>query len=176
MVQYTEEFLDALLNLPSVAQVHLAPNKKQIALTISQLHANWDVFLINAEGTSPLTPVTNTQERTRILKWWPDSKSIIIAEDEGGNERLTLYRVFLDNPDQWEKLTPDNPNYYIRGGEISPDGKSLYYFVNYDFSTNEETEIFHLFQQDMIHLVFPQFHQYIHGTVYEAFLYELPSL
>jgi len=170
MEQQSEKFLDALLNLPSVAQVRVSPNKKQIALTISQLNANWDVFRINTEGTSPLTSVTNTQERTRLLNWWPDSESIIIAEDKGGNERLTLYRVFLDYPNKWEQLTPDNPNYYVRGTEISPDGKNLYYFVNYDFSTMIETEVFHLLRQDI------STGEMIHLTTAKKPAYNYPSL
>ena len=149
MSQSGEQFLDALLNLLEVKEVILSPDGKHIVLNISNLHANWDVFLINAEGDAPLTPLTDTKEKTQLLKWWPDAQSIIVGEDKGGNERITLYRVFLEDPNKWQRLTPENPDYYVRGAEISPNGKSLYYFVNYDFSKKKETELFHLFQQDV---------------------------
>ncbi len=85
MRQRSEDFLDALLNLPEIKHVRLSPDGKQITLNISNLHANWDVFLTPAEVPEPVTALTNTTERTRLLKWWPDSKSVIIAEDKGGN-------------------------------------------------------------------------------------------
>ncbi len=149
MSKKAEEFLDALLNLPEVKQVYLSPDGNQIAISISNLHANWDVFLTPAEDPEPVNPLTNTTERTRLLKWWPDSQSLIIAEDKGGNERIALYRIFLESPNDWQQLTPENPNYYVRGAEIAPDGNSLYYFVNYDFSKKNETETFKLIHQDI---------------------------
>lgn len=149
MSKSAEVFLDTLLNLPEVKQAFLSPDRTHIALNIANLHLNWDVFLTKAEGTTHITSLTNTKEYTLLLKWWPDSQSIIVGEDKGGNERIVLYRVFLEDLNKWQRLTPENPDYYVRGAEISPDGKSLYYFVNYDFSKIKETEIFHLFRKDI---------------------------
>jgi Tol biopolymer transport system component len=84
-----------------------------------------------------------------MRKWWPDSKSIIVSQDKARNERVTLYRVFIDKPNALEPVTKVDPDYYIRGCSLSPDSKTLYYFANLDKESGNETEIFHLYRQDV---------------------------
>jgi len=81
----------------------------------------------------PPLALTHTPEATNLIRWAPDSQSIIVAEDQGGDERLTLYSVSLDRPGSMHPLTEKHPEYFVRGGSLSPDGKFLYYGANYDF-------------------------------------------
>ncbi len=144
------EFLDGLMNLPTGYSAQRSPDGKHNPLNILNLHQNLDIFLTNTKSTQHLTAMTNTSEYTLLYKWWEDSKSILVGEDKDGDERVTLYRVFLDNPEILHSLTKLKPNYYLRSPSVSPDGQNLYYFANYDFSKDTETEIFHLFHHNLL--------------------------
>jgi dipeptidyl aminopeptidase/acylaminoacyl peptidase len=143
------EYLDALLNLPSLSGAMRSPDGLKIALVGFGIHPNLDVFLLDVEGKEKIQALTETPEFTDLVDWWPDSESVIVEEDKGRNERVTIYRIFLDRPTELIALTEIDPNYYVRGANISPDGKFLYYFANYDFKTKEETEIFSLYKHNL---------------------------
>ena len=104
------------------------------------IHANIDVFYLSVDKTLPLTPLSNNKELSFLIDWFPDSKSVMISQDIEGNERSTYYRIFLDKPNELIPLTTMNPEFYIRGGSITKDGKFLFYSANYDFENNKELE------------------------------------
>ncbi len=144
-----ESFLDELMNLPSLYNGKRSPDGKYVAFNIMNLYPNLDVFFTNALPSNSVTPLTNTQEFTILYNWWPDSKSVLIGQDSGRDERITLYQVFLDNLEHMEPLTRLKPEYYLRTPSISPDGKILYYCANYNFSSEAETEISHIFRHTL---------------------------
>jgi dipeptidyl aminopeptidase/acylaminoacyl peptidase len=146
----SKTFIDELLNLPRIFSAMRAIDNQNIALTIYGLHSNVDVFLLDYnDETKKLDVLTQTEEFTYFTKWWPDSKSVIVAEDIRGNERIVLYRIFLDELEKMYPLTKETPNFYLRGSEITPKGNYLYYFANFDPKTKKETEIFHLYAQNV---------------------------
>ena len=42
-----------------------------------------------------------------------------------------------DRPGVLLPLTEDRPPYYLRGGSLHPDGKTLFYGANYDFAAGQ---------------------------------------
>jgi dipeptidyl aminopeptidase/acylaminoacyl peptidase len=145
----SEEFLNGLVDLPVVYDAKRSPDGKYIALNILNINLNLDVFLISNDDKSKLKPLTKTIETTTFYEWWPNSKSILVGEDSGGNERVTLFRVYLEKPLKLHPLTRISPDFYLRTPSISPDGKMLYYFANYDFKVLKETEISHLYSHSL---------------------------
>ncbi|TFG34756.1 S9 family peptidase [Candidatus Thorarchaeota archaeon] len=141
--------LDRLLVIPEIDSVKISPNKKYAALTINRLHENYDVFLCDLESSGDMIPLTRTPEYTYMTDWAPDSKSIIVGEDTGRNERVTLYRIFIDSPFDMTPLTPKDPHYFMRGGYFSPNSDFIAYAVNYDYDIRKETETFRIVVQDI---------------------------
>ena len=146
----SETFIDELLNLPKLLSSVRAIDNQNIALTIYGLHPNVDVFVLDYQDEDKiLAALTKTEEFTYFTKWWPDSNSVVVAEDKGGNERVTLFRVFLDELKKMYPLTKETPDFYLRGSDISPKGDYIYYFANFDPQTKKETDIFHLYAQNV---------------------------
>jgi len=141
--------LDSLMSLPMIGDSIISPDKKHLALSIDRIHENYDVFLKSSDGTGDLTPLTSTPEYTTVKSWAPDSKSVLVGEDKGRDERVTIYRVFLDNPGKMDPVTEVEPNFFMRGGEFGPRGDFIAYSVNYDYDTKKETETFRIIVQDL---------------------------
>ncbi len=139
--------LDSLMSLPTIGHVMVSPDKKHLAMSISRIQENYDAFLKSTDGTGDLTPLTKTPEVTVVEDWAPDSKSILVGEDKARNERVTLYRVFLDSPCEMNPVTEIEPKFYIQGGYFGPRGDFIAYSVNYDYDTKKETETFRIVVQ-----------------------------
>ncbi len=137
------------MTLPNIFGARVAPDRKHVALNIHRLHPNVDVFLLPLDGEGGLTALTKTPEMTIFKDWAPDSQSILVSEDKGGNERDALYRVFLEEPGTLDPLTDLGPEYYLRSGEFGPKGDCLVYAVNYDFEKGKELEIFRVIVHDL---------------------------
>ncbi len=129
--------------------VEVSPDKKHLALSINRIHENYDVFLKSTDGKGDLVPLTKTPEVTIIKDWSPDSKSILVGEDKAKNERVTLFRVFLDSPSQMEPLTEIEPGFFLHGGRFGPRGDFITYSINYDYDIKKETETYRIIVQDL---------------------------
>lgn len=141
--------LESLMTIPEMRTVLLSPEKKHFAVMINRIQENYDIFLGSVQRDTEMVPLTRTPERTFVTDWAHDSKSILVAEDIAGNERLTLYRVFVDSPFEMIPLTPKEPEHFMRGGLFSPKGDFIAYAVNYDYDRKKETETFRVVVQDL---------------------------
>jgi dipeptidyl aminopeptidase/acylaminoacyl peptidase len=137
------------MSLPTIRVALVSPDKQHLALSISRIQDNYDVFLKSTDGPGELTPLTKTPELTFVTDWAPDSKSILVGEDKAKNERVTLFRVFLDSPGHMEPVTELEPKFFMRGGKFGPRGDFIAYSVNYDYDTKKETETFRIVVQDL---------------------------
>jgi dipeptidyl aminopeptidase/acylaminoacyl peptidase len=71
-------------------------------------------------------------------------------EDHNGDERDRLFRVDIDNPGSMIPLTDANPAYFLRGGSLHPDGRTLFYGANYDFASRRPLEATWIYRHDLL--------------------------
>jgi dipeptidyl aminopeptidase/acylaminoacyl peptidase len=72
----------------------------------------------------------------------------LVEQDEGGDERMQLFRVELDAPLRLAPLTEPHPSFFLRGGQLHPDGRRLVYGANVDES-GREIEPTWIYRQDI---------------------------
>ncbi len=141
--------LDQLLTLPTVLDARLSPDGRWAAFVWYRIHENIDVFLVPTDGSARPVALTHTPEATWFVSWAPDSRSVVVAEDHDGDERVRLFRVTIDRPEQMQPLTEDRPPYFVRGGDLHPSGRLLFYGANYDFSGHEALEPTWIYRHDL---------------------------
>ena len=144
-----EEFLQQLLAVPTVLGAELSPDKRWVAFMWRGVHQHIDVFYAATDGTSPPIALTNTPQATMLVSWTRDSRAVIVAEDHDGDERTRLFRVALDQPGQLEPLTEDRPAYFIRGGNLHPDGNTLFYGANVNVASGQVIEPTWVYRHDL---------------------------
>jgi len=137
------------MTLPTIELIKISPNKRYAALMANRIQENYDVFVKTTYSSGDLVPLTRTPEVTYIYGWAPDSKSVLIGEDKARNERIALFRVFLDSPLEMHPLTQLEPNFYLYGAQFGPRGDYIAYAMNYDIDTKRETETFRIVIHDL---------------------------
>ena len=124
-----DEFLERLLAVPQIMGPRLSPDGKQVAWIWAGLAETTQLWLAPSDGaTAPRSLVADDWDCDRFA-WAPDSQSIIYGRSKDGDERVGLHQVFLDGRPA-RALTEDRPDYYIRGGRITRDGKTLVFAAN----------------------------------------------
>ncbi len=145
----TEEFLDGLLTLPGMFRPMVSRDRKWVAWTWFRMGPAADVFAVRTDGSISPLRLTETPENTYIVSWAPDSSAVIVAQDQGGNERSQLFQVDVDRPMVMLPLTEADPHFFIRGGELHPHKPFLIYGANYDFESSEEIEPTWIYRHDL---------------------------
>jgi len=74
---------------------------------------------------------------------------VLVQQDHEGDERMQLFRVDLDAPGAMQPLTEPAPNYFLRGGQLHPNGRWLFYGANLDVATGQEIEPTWLYRHDL---------------------------
>jgi dipeptidyl aminopeptidase/acylaminoacyl peptidase len=145
-----DHYLDALLSVPDMSGAEVSPDGRWVAWSWSRVGPAADVFVAPADGSRPPVRLTETAEGdTMVASWTPDGTSVLVTQDTDGNERGRLYRVRLDGPGVMEPLTGPAANYYLRGGQVHPNGRWLFYSANLDAESGEETEEDRLYRHDL---------------------------
>ena len=143
------EYLEALLSVPLLSGPAVSPDGRWVAWSWSRISPAADVFAAATDGTVAPVRLTETPDDTLVVSWTPDSRAVVLAQDRDGDERMRLFRVELDKAGVMEPLTEDSPNYYIRGGQLHPDGRWLVYGANLDPHTGEEIEATWILRHDL---------------------------
>ncbi len=143
------EYLDALINLPKLWGGSVSPDQQWVAWMWWGAGSVMDVYAARTDGTGEILNLTQATERCVLLSWSPDSQSVMVAHDTGGNERFQLFRVQLEQPGILHALTEPSPNYFIRGGQLHPDGNWLIYAANVDPDTGHEIEPTIVYRHDL---------------------------
>jgi Tol biopolymer transport system component len=73
-----------------------------------------------------------------------------VAEDNDGDERCQLFRVDLARPGDLLPLTEPSPPYFLRGGQLHPNGRWLIYGANYDAEAGHEIEPTWVYRHDVV--------------------------
>ncbi len=142
-------FLEKLLTVPEIHEIQISRNSKFVAYTWENVHTNLDVFLIFIEKPGLPIALTKTPEASSLVNFSPDSRSVIIEEDKGGDERIRLFEVKIDKPKQMLPLTEENPPFFITGGSLCPNRQWLVYGANYDIKRKQEIEPTWVYKQNL---------------------------
>ena len=145
-----ERFLESLLSVPALSGPEVSPDGSWVAWSWSRLGPAADVFAAPTDGSAPPVRLTDTFEGdTMVASWAPDGESVLVTQDTDGDERARLYRVRLAEPGVMEPLTGPDPNYYLGGGQVHPNGRWLFYSANLDAEGGQETEEDRLYRHDL---------------------------
>jgi dipeptidyl aminopeptidase/acylaminoacyl peptidase len=144
-----EEYLDSLLTLPKLYGGLVSRNGKWVAWMWLGVGTTVDVFAAPTDGSTEPLRLTDTDENSFLVSWTPDSTAVLIAQDTGGDERFQLFRVDLDQPGVLRPLTESSPNYFLRGGNLHPNGRWLVYGANVDPTTGKEIEATLVYRHDL---------------------------
>jgi dipeptidyl aminopeptidase/acylaminoacyl peptidase len=140
-------FIAAILALPSMGRVLLSPDGRHLAWTWYRKAPSGDIYLVDTDGSAPPRRLTDSADDTYLLSWAPDSASLVVAEDRGGDERLQLFRLDLNGTSA--PLTEPSPPFFSQGGEISADGRWLVFAANLDPESGQAIEASWLIRQDL---------------------------
>jgi len=146
----SEPNVQQVLTLPSIREALLSPDGRWVAFMWYRIHENIDVFLVPADGSRPPYPLTHTPEATALVSWTADSSAVILSEDHDGDERARLFKVDINQPLIMHPLTEDSPPYFIRGGSLHTDGRTLFYGMNYDVDSRQPIEVTWIYRHDLI--------------------------
>lgn len=141
--------LDALLSLPKLYGGSVSSDGKWVAWMWIGLNPTMDVYAAPTDGSQPPIRLTDTAENTVLISWAPGDEAVIVAQDRSGNERNELYQINIAQPGVLHPLTEPEPKYFIRGGQLHPNGKWLVYGANVDPSGGQEIEPTILYRHDL---------------------------
>ena len=143
-------FLDALLSLPTLEYPRVSKDGKWIAWTWYRAGPAADVFAAPTDGSTGPIRLTSTSHDTLPVSWTEDSRSVLVSQDRDGDERTQLFRVDMDQPRVMHPLTEPSPNFFLRGGQLHPNGRWLVYGANVDVATDAEIEPTWLYRHDLV--------------------------
>jgi dipeptidyl aminopeptidase/acylaminoacyl peptidase len=142
--------LGALLSIPALFGAIISPDGSRVAWSWSRLGPAADVFAAPTDGSRPPVRLTDTAEGDTVpVSWAPDGESVLVSQDKDGDERVRLFRVMLAEPGVMEPLTAPNPNYFLWGGQLHPNGRWLIYDANFDPESGEEVEQSCIYRHDL---------------------------
>lgn len=144
-----DRFLEALLNLPSLEEPKMSRDGKWVAWMWYYTGPAADVYAAPTDGSSPPIRLTETAHDTLVVSWTPDGRSVLVAQDRDGDERAQLFRVDLHEPGVMHPLTEPSPGFFLRGGQLHPNGRWLIYAANWDEATGQEIEPTWLYRHDL---------------------------
>jgi dipeptidyl aminopeptidase/acylaminoacyl peptidase len=144
-----DSFLNALLALPEVDEAQLSPDRRWVAFTWVHAGEHTDVYLTPTDGSAAPVALTATPQETRLVSWAPDSRAVLVAEDHEGDELVRLFRVAVETPGLMEPLTEERPPYFLSGGALSPDGRTLFYSMNFDLAAGTTVEHGVVYRHDL---------------------------
>ena len=144
-----QDYLNALLTLPEIRGAQVSRDGRWVAWTWRYAAPTFEVFVAPTDGATPPIRLTDTPENTELVSWTPDSRAVIVQQDKSGNERAQLFRVDIDKPLTMIPLTEADPNHYLWGGQLHPNGKWLVYGANFDVTTGAEIEPTYVYRHDL---------------------------
>ncbi|NCF66472.1 MAG: prolyl oligopeptidase family serine peptidase [Chloroflexi bacterium] len=147
-----EKYLDELLTLPWISpwlRPKVSRDGKWVAWTWFGMAPVGDVYVAATDGSTEPVRLSDGAERTLLVSWTPDGRSLIVAQDKGGDERFQLLRIDVERPLQMTPLTEADPAYFLRGGDLHANGRWLMYGANYDFIDGKQIEATWVYRHDL---------------------------
>lgn len=144
-----DQTLEALLNLPELETPWISRDGKWAAWTWYHTGPAADVYAAPTDASMPPLRLTETAHDSHLVSWTPDSRSVLVSQDRDGDERAQLFRVDLDRPGVMQPLTEPSPGFFLRGGQLHPNGRWLFYGANWDEEAGREIEATWLYRHDL---------------------------
>lgn len=144
-----DEYLAGLLSLPTLYGAQVSKDGRWAAWTWFRVGPAADVYAAPTDGSSPPIRLTDTPQNSILVSWTPDSQAVIVSQDRDGDERDQLFRVDLARPGAMQPLTEASPSFFLRGGQLHPNGRWLVYDANWDAKTGQEIEPSWLYRHDL---------------------------
>ncbi|MBN1657641.1 MAG: S9 family peptidase [Anaerolineae bacterium] len=147
---HSDELLDALLTLPTLEEdAKISPDGRWAAWTWWRAAPTADVWAAPTDASTPPLRLTETDQNTCLVSWTPDSRAVIVGHDTDGDERVQLFRVDLDRPGALQPLTEPAPEFFLRGGQLHPNGRWLVYAANWDEAAGKEIDPTWVYRHDL---------------------------
>ncbi len=145
-----DEFLDHLLALPWLVGELVSPDLAWVAWSWYGRGPAADVYVVPTDGSAPPVRLTETPQNTHVVAWAADSRTLIVSEDKDGDERERLYLLDRTWPNALRLVADETPNYFLRGGKLAPDNRTLVYAANRDPDTGAEIEPYIVYAHDIV--------------------------
>jgi dienelactone hydrolase len=141
--------LTALIELPRLGATSISPDGRWAAWSWFGIGPTADVYAAPTDCSAPPIRLTETDQDAILISWTPDSRAIIVGQDHDGDERVQLFRVDLDRPGVLVPLTEPHPPYFLRGGQLHPNGRWLVFAMNFDVEKGKEIEPTWVYRHDL---------------------------
>jgi dipeptidyl aminopeptidase/acylaminoacyl peptidase len=142
-----DAFLDRLLKVPQLYGARISPDGNWVAWIWAGLSETTQLWIADSKGTAAPRSLVADDWDCDSFRWAPDSASLIYGRSKDGDERVGLHQVFLDGRPR-VALTEDRPDYYMHGGQLAGDGRTLIFAANVDPQTGGEIEPSLVYAQD----------------------------
>src|SRR5690348_17259237 len=140
-------FIDQILALPVLGRALLSPDGRRVAWTWYRKAPAADIYVAASDGSGAPMRLTETPNDTQLLSWAPDGRSLVVAEDRGGDEHAQLFRLELDGG--MAPLTEAQPQWFPHGGEIDASGRYLVLAGNVDPASGRAIEASWVLRHDL---------------------------
>jgi dipeptidyl aminopeptidase/acylaminoacyl peptidase len=144
-----DAFLDTLLRVPAIYGARISPDGRLVAWIWAGLSETTQLWVAPSDGKALPRPLVADDWDCDFFRWTPDSRAIVYGRSKDGDERVGLHLLPLDGGPA-KALTGDRPEYYIHGGQLAADGRSLIFAANVDPETGAEIETALVYRQDII--------------------------
>jgi dipeptidyl aminopeptidase/acylaminoacyl peptidase len=142
-------FLDRLLDVPSLVAPSVSPSGMVVAWSWGGRGAAAEAYLRTTTSEEEPLRLHGVGEDVVVQSWRHDGAEFLLALTRDGTERIRLMRAGVAKVTP-VALTESQPNFYISGGELHPNGRWLIFAANLDPVTGRETEVSSIIRQDLV--------------------------
>src|SRR5262245_14522681 len=128
----TRALADAWARFPVHWDPKLSPDGKWLAWSWSGLGDACDVYVTPTDGSAAPKRLTQGKDHVFVRGWSPDSRRLLVARDQGGDEREQLLLIDPAKPFELVPLTEESPDFFLYGGVLHPNGKWLFTCAQFD--------------------------------------------
>ena len=141
-----DDVLDRLLRVPQLYGARISPDGQWVAWIWSGLAETTQLWLAAAGGIAPPRALVADGWDCDFFRWTPDSLGLVYGRSKDGDERVGLHLVYIDGRPS-RALTEDRPDYYIHGGQLTADNRTLVFAANVEHGAEVEASL--VYRQDV---------------------------
>ena len=123
---------DTLIALPEMLAPSVSPDGRWVAWSWLGRDPVACVYAAPTDGSAPPRRLTFGPQDAAVESWSADSRHLILALTDGGDEKVRLHIVPVEGGAAPRLLTDPAPDYFIVGGDLHPNGRWLIYAANTD--------------------------------------------